>query len=237
VPRSWISPDGRRYAYPEYRSAIGPVTGVIHVVDVAGGADRAFSVPAPSMPISFEADGVYIARVIPNSDAAPIGLSLLDPGTGALRQLASQGAWTLISGRTAYGGTLDTSLPMPGHAGGPGQANRLLSLNLDTGAVTAVRAFPGELVQLFAVAGSDLVLGVSSGDRFAIQAGTATLYQGPALGGERPGGPPHPAPPVVVDGDTIWFSGAGAVWRSVGRAPATSIPVPLQYAQVAGTCR
>src|SRR5215475_3877115 len=40
VFRAWVSPDGTKYAWSEYRTATGPVTGIVHVVDAASGAEH-----------------------------------------------------------------------------------------------------------------------------------------------------------------------------------------------------
>src|SRR5258708_4768965 len=76
VYRAWVSPDGTRYAWGEYRTASGPTTGVVHVVDAATGADHPVNVPAASAVVSFEKEGIYVTRVIPNSGASPGGLTL-----------------------------------------------------------------------------------------------------------------------------------------------------------------
>jgi hypothetical protein len=128
VPRAWISPDGLRYAYPEYRVGPGPATGLIHVVDARTGADRALAVPAPSMPISFEGAGVYIVRVIPNSGAGPQGLAVLDTGSGSVHQLQAGGLWEYVGGNFAFGRDVDASIPPP--PAGPLAANRVNQLNL-----------------------------------------------------------------------------------------------------------
>ena len=103
VPRAWISPDGTHFAWPENRAAAGPVTGIIHVVEVASGADKPVIVPAPSMPVSYEAGGIFITRIVPNSDAPPQGLSKIDPGNGSFKQVVADGNWTALGGGFAFG--------------------------------------------------------------------------------------------------------------------------------------
>src|SRR5262245_6664422 len=113
VFRAWVSPDGARYAFPEYRTAPGPVTGIIHVVDVATGADHPFNVPAPSMPVGFESEGVYVVRVLPNSDAPTQGLAVFDPAGGGLRQVTASGTWYAVGGGGAFGVDLDPGIAPP----------------------------------------------------------------------------------------------------------------------------
>lgn len=231
VPRAWVAPDGRSYAYPEYRAGGGPVGGIIHVVDIASGADHPLGVPAPSMPIGWEAAGIYIARVVPNSGAPPNGLSLLDPRTGGLRQIAAGGSWTLIAGGLAVGADIDPTIARPPGPGGPGSANRVNGLNLDTGAQSVVGTYPGTAVILLGAQGSTLLLGLAGPDRYTVKLGSTTLFEGPVTG-QQPSGP------AVVDGGTVWMSGVGGVFRSTSGAPAERFAVPGgQLAVVAGACR
>lgn len=229
VPRAWISPDGTKYVWPEYRSVTGPATGIIHVTDAASGADRSLTVPAPSMPVSYESAGVYITRVIPNSDAPAQGLSLLDPASGALKQVIADGSWRAIGTDSAYGVDLDASAPPPAQAG-PGAGNRLRSVELATGTPHNLETFPGTNVTILGTQGNLPVLLLLRADRAQVRAGTATLY-------DQPAADPPPSPPLVIDGSTLWLGGAGAVWRSVGGAAFQKITVPLQFSSVAGSCR
>lgn len=231
VGRAWVAPDGRRYAYPEYRSGSGPVTGIIHVVDVAGGADHPLTVPAPSAPISWENAGIYLARVVPNSDAPPQGLSLLDPASGQLRQISADGRWTAIGTGAAYGTDLDSSIAGPSGPG-LGAANRLRKLDLATGTASTVQPYPGLNVQILGMHGdTPILMTIDGAGQETVADGSARLYQGPSSGNA-------PAAPVVVDGSTVWLSGGGAVWRSAGGAPAVAISAPtLQFAVAAGACR
>jgi hypothetical protein len=231
VQRAWVSPDGKSYAYPEYRSTAGPVTGIIHVVDIASGSDRPLGVPAPSMPISWEAAGIYVARVVPNSDARPQGLSLLDPASGNLRQITSSGTWTLVAGQDAYGADLDSTIAQPPGGGGPGGANRVSILKLDTAQASVVERFPGTNVALLGAQGSNLLLGLITSDRYTVKLGSTILYDGAVTG-------PQPGAPAVLDGSTIWLSGQGGVWRSVSAGTAERLGVPgMQLSVVAGACR
>jgi hypothetical protein len=230
VPRAWVSPDGRSYAYPEYRTASGPATGIIHVIDIASGADHPLGVPAPSMPISWEAAGIYVARVIPNSGAPPAGLSLLTPATGALRQITAAGAWTLIAGNRAVGADIDSSVALPPGGEGPGAANRVRLLDLDTGATSVQGTYPATNVLLLGSQGANLLLGLITSDHYTVKLGSSVLYEGAVTA-------PQPGSPAVVDGSTIWLSGPGAVWRSVNGAALDRLPVAEQLAVAAGACR
>lgn len=228
VPHAWVSPDGTRYAYPEYRTGSGPATGIIHVVDVASGADHPLNVPAPSAPVSWETSGLYITRVVPNSDAPPQGLSVLDPASGSLRQVVADGVWTAIGADSAFGADLDSSIAPPPNQG-PGGANRVKAVRLASGAVS-VQQFAGQQVAVFGVRGSDLLLQVTASGRTQVRLGSAVLYDQPAAS-------PAPSAPADVDSTTIWLGGPGAVWRSVAGGQLKQVSVPVQFAMVAGACR
>lgn len=229
VRHDWVSPDGTRYAWPEYRRVDGPATGIIHVVDVASGADHPITVPAPSMPVSWEATGLYITRIVPNSDAPPQGLSLLDPNTGALRQISNTGEWDAIGTGKAFGVDLDQSAPLPPQ-GGLGAQNRLRALDLTSGAISNLQTFPSTRVNVSGVQGANPVVTLQASDRVTIQAGSAVLY-------DQPAAQPAPAGPAMADGTTLWFSGSNTIWKSVAGGQLTKLSAPLQYSIVAGACR
>ena len=231
VPRAWISPDGTRYAWPEYRAVGGPATGIIHVVEIASGADKTFNVPAPSMPVSYEAAGVFITRVVPASDAPPQGLSMIDPTSGSFKQFIADGNWTALGGGFAYGGDIDTSVAVPA-ASGPGEVhNRVRKIELATGAVTPVMSYPGSNVRVLGVRGTNPIVSVLT------PAGHRQI-QVPAVIYDQPTSPDEPVDPIVVDGPAIWFSGHKAVYRWDGSGVlGAPIPVAPQLAIPAGACR
>ncbi len=231
VPRAWVSPDGTHYAWPENQPAAGPVTGIIHVVEIATGADKVFRVPAPSMPVSYEAGGVFVTRIVPNSDAPPQGLSKLDPTTGDFKQLAADGNWVALGGGFAFGGDVDTSVAQP-PANGPGQFyNRVRKLELATGTVTPVQTYPGSSARVFGALGTNPIVGVvTPSGHFQVQV-PAVIY-------DKPAGQSDPTDPIVVDGTDVWFSGRQAIfkWNGSGQlSDPVAVPVPL--AIPVGACR
>jgi hypothetical protein len=233
VPRAWISPDGTHYAWPENRPGVGPVTGIIHVVDIATGADKPFNVPAPSMPVSYEAGGLFVTRIVPNSDAPPQGLSKLDPATGDFTQLAADGNWTALGGGFAFGGDVDPSVAAP-PASGPGAVyNRVRKLELATGAITPLQTYPGSSARVMGVIGTTPIVGVlTPAGHFQIQV-PAVIY-------DKPAGQSDPTDPIVVESTStnVWFSGHEEVFRWNRSGPLSDpITVPLQLAIPAGGCR
>jgi hypothetical protein len=233
VLRAWVSPDGTRYAWGEPRALSGPATGIVHVVNAATGADHPVDVPSASAVVSFEKEGVYVTRIVPDSGAPPQGLTLVDPATGAARQITADGAWVTIGDGAAYGQDVDPALPPPAGVGGPGATNRIRRLDLATGAVTNVSSYPGADAKVLGVYHAMPLIGVTATSSTTVLLGASTtVFTGPPDTG-------NPAGPVVVDGTTVWFSSLNAaVWRWDGTGRAARVAsAPLHALQVAGACR
>jgi hypothetical protein len=231
VPRAWISPDGTHYVWPENQPGGGPVTGIIHVVEIATGADKTFYVPAPSMPVSYEASGVFVTRIVPSSDAPPQGLSKLDPGTGDFKQLAADGNWAALGGGFAFGGDVDKSVAQP-PAAGPGELfNRVRKLELATGNVTPLQSYAGSSVRVLGVIGINPIVGIHAANgHFQVQV-PAVIY-------DKVSGQSDPTDPIVVDGTTVWFSGQQGIFKWNGSGQLSDpIPVPVPLAIPVGACR
>jgi hypothetical protein len=237
VFRAWVSPDGHHYAYTVNPvGATGPVTGTVHIVDVATGADRPLTVPSTSNVLSYEAEGVYIVHVVPASGAPTSGLTLVDPSSGSFRQITAQGIWNAVGGGFAWGADLDSSIPAPS-GGNPNPANRLRKVDLKTGAITVVAQYPGTDVEVLGIdAGQPVVASgqVPNGPAYSISRLDGTkMFAGPVSNS-------NPTSPIVSDGGAIWFSSrSGAVWRwddpQVGIHQVAS--TPLSGLMVAGACR
>jgi hypothetical protein len=89
VPRAWVAPDGKRYAYP------GTAEG-IYVVDIASNTQTEIGDGNRWQVLDVETEGVYAVQV--NS----AGLWLL-PFAGSASQLTKSGYWTSVGGGAAYG--------------------------------------------------------------------------------------------------------------------------------------
>ena len=237
VPRTWVSPDGLRYAYPEYATDGGPASSTMHIVDVVTGADRALRLPAPSAPISFANEGLYVGRVIPNSDSPPVGLALLNPESGRLRQIVSTGSWTLIEPPVAWGVDLDPSIDPPRWEG-LGGGNRLRQLQLGSGDVVAALTMAGTNIELIGFDGRGApVLGLTAGSSYRVGAfsafsGLDEWFSG-ATADDNPGGP------MVGAGSEAWLSsGSDAIWQKSAGSPLRKIATPpLQHPGVGGACK
>ena len=237
VPRAWVSPDGRRYAYSEYAAAGGQATSAVHIVDVATGADRALRPPAPSTPISFQNEGLYIGRAVLDSDSPPQGLGVLDPVAGDVRQIVSDGHWTLVAPPVAWGVDIDSSIAPP-RGGGLGAGNRLRQLNLSGGTAVTALTLPGSSIELIGLDGSGApVVGVTEGSTYRVAAfsafaGLEEWFSGPIADD-------NPAGPMAGAGARTWLSsGTSAVWEKSPGSPLRMIAtVPLQHPAVGGVCR
>ncbi|HEV2216341.1 MAG TPA: hypothetical protein VGV88_02100 [Candidatus Dormibacteraeota bacterium] len=106
VPREFVSPDGSSYAYTYIQP--GPLQGV-HLVDVKTGSDRLIpGTLGDTDPrgfhywvVAFQPEGIYVTRV---NQLGGGGLLLLDPGTGALRQVSTDatGGYMFVAGRQGW---------------------------------------------------------------------------------------------------------------------------------------
>ena len=117
VPRSWITPDGKRYAYA-YPGADG-----VYVVTIATGAETEVGEGQKWTVLDAEAEGIYVTPWVGGGQPAA-GLWLL-PFTGPAKLLTATGYWTAVGGGAAYG-TATSAVPN-------GAANTILRLDLSTG--------------------------------------------------------------------------------------------------------
>ena len=132
VTRDQISPDGKHYGYADLPAADASP---IHVVDLPSGANHAFNAGTPPtdsswLAMDYETEGVYL-EAQPNGPAGLIGLWLLDPANGTVKQIDATHGWQYISGGGAWG----TTDPLTGH--GPGPGSRLMRMDLKTGAIVS----------------------------------------------------------------------------------------------------
>ncbi len=232
VTRAAVSPDGKRYAWAEFKGLGASATGVIHLIDVASGADMAINLPGAYGVVDFSREGVYLSHVIPSSDAPTTGLALLDPGSGGLRQISADAhSWQRIAGGTAWGTDLDKADPNPPPGLGPG--NRVMRLDLTSGAVSSYFTSFGNRVEILGFDSSlRPIVAVASSATYTVRAGSSTVYS--AAFGE-----PNPWGPAVTDGNGTWLgSPAGTIWLLTPGAAQLrrTAESGLRPALVAGTC-
>jgi hypothetical protein len=126
VARDSISPDGKHYVYsdPPYpgmyaQGSVPPSR--VHVVDIASGVDHSFNpgnlgTDSSWWVLDYENEGVYLAE-LGYGPSAPVGLWLLDPSNGGVRQIDNTHLWEALTGH------------------GPGPGSRLMRMDLKTGAI------------------------------------------------------------------------------------------------------
>lgn len=132
VTRDQISPDGKHYAFADLPAVDASP---IHAVDLPSGTSHAFNPgPPPTdsswLAVDYETEGVYLESQ-PNGPAGLVGLWLVDPSNGSVKQIDGTHGWQYISGGAAWG----TSDALTGH--GPGPGSRLLRMDLKTGAIVS----------------------------------------------------------------------------------------------------
>jgi hypothetical protein len=114
VPYRWVSPDGKRYAYPG-------VSGGIYVQNVAAGTQVELGEGTVWQVLDVGATGVYAVT------GQTGGLWLL-PFGGGVTTITTTGYWQAVWGTSAYG-TATSSVPN-------GVGNNLLRLDIPSGTVT-----------------------------------------------------------------------------------------------------
>lgn len=209
VGREAVSPDGRRYAYMSYQ---GAHSGVLTIVDVATGSIRTFDA-TPAQPqlfyvvLDYAKEGVYLALAFIEG---PIqGLWLMDPNTGAIRQVADLFNIWRIEGSVVWLGTLNPADPNP--MGGLGVSpDSVDGFDIFTGVRTAWLYLPGKGVGVVAedLAGHPIVqAGDTNADvELLLLTGPGTaeqIFQGsnlPWLG--------H----AIADSHGVWFGSQSGIY-------------------------
>ena len=234
-----LSADGSHYAFPEY----GTGTGVVHVTEVAGGSDQAFNVPTPHGVAAFQAGGVYLNRIVPNSDAPPSGLGVLDPAGGSFRQVSADlHSWTVVGGDAAWAVDLDPSDPNPPPRTGPGPApgDRVIRLDLQTGAVSNYLTIFGSSLLVLGLDSAGLpIIAIQTPTSYAIlvTASRTLIFSGPPIGSTA--GAANPYGPALSDGHGTWFpslSGVVWLWQPDTATARQVASTGLAGVQIAGPC-
>ncbi len=209
------TPDGSFYAYATWDPA-KPDRSVVHVVDVAKAADRVFYIAMPVQAMGFNvADfnslGVYLVfnRTI---EQFPDGVWLMDPASGALRQLPQVSLVEAVRGGLAWLAKIDPGDPMPPQLPRSGTpSDSLISVDLVSGTTQTWFYRPGRQVSLmgFDSRGRPIVdvfdpsgLNDSSEKWLIAGPGNEVLLYGGAVDLEVPQG----------DGSRIWFGGYSGIY-------------------------
>jgi hypothetical protein len=202
------SPDGALYAYATWDPA-NFNKGQVHVVNVAQATEKTFDVAVPANAMGFtvadfDAAGIYL--VANQFEQLPVGVSLMDPTTGAVRQLAQVGPVFAMRGGYAWLAGIDPRDPSPPQLRRSGTASdSVIRVNLANGDKTTWFYRPGREVSLmgFDSAGRPIV-NVSDPSGSTDQSET-WVAGGPGDSGVLiHAGSVYLAAPQA-DGDRIWF--------------------------------
>jgi hypothetical protein len=235
VPPAYVSPDGARYAYTDTDWSAGiPTTTRVHLVDIHSGRDRVVFDKGAYDVVAFTATGVFVVHHVPQTDASD-SLFLLNPDTGALRTLTTAGTeWYTVGADAAWSGDL-----VPGdRTTGKLQADRLLRLDLRTGAVTPWFYRQGQQLTVLGLdpQGNPLVeFGSETKTELylVVAPNTATLISsGSGWGAADELGPYWP---VVADSHGVWMNTSRgiALYRPGSRS--VEIVYPAQPGAASGT--
>jgi hypothetical protein len=214
VWRDSVSPDGKQYAYGE-GDLDRQAGGKVHLVDVATGSDRviySYSGNFVYGVTDFAAEGIYLSHAVP--EGWTHGLWLLGLAGGAPRLINSTITAPALGGGAAWGLDFNAADPSPAPGGMVGPMNRLLRIDLHTGAAMSWLYRPGASIGImgFDSAGNPLVsaAGATSDGVWLVKSATLAtkLYTGSSDA-------PSPDSVAAVDRNGVWLSSDGpltGVW-------------------------
>jgi hypothetical protein len=149
------APDGASYAYSHLSGPTAVSSIVIHVVDVAHGTDRTFTVPAtPAFGSSIGArvgdyDGAGVYFTSEQSTGPPLGVWRLDVTSGAVSQVSKVLGVAAIDGGQAWLNRIDPRDPAGPQTGNSGpRSNSVVRVDLATGEETVWYSAAGHMVTL-----------------------------------------------------------------------------------------
>ena len=124
----------------------GPVVS-LHVVDIATGRDRTLSTPPGLWSIlGFSSEGIYVDE---RYEGIGPGLSVVNPESGAIRQVLKEGAVNMVTGSTAWVGVSNPADKLPAPPGIGGWSNEIDKRDLSTGATTTWFYAPGTSLNVY----------------------------------------------------------------------------------------
>jgi hypothetical protein len=176
VGRNAVAPDGKHYAYTSLSDQ-----GIfyVHVVDVAGGGDRAIQATSnasgisfPPVVVDYASEGIYLSEAFEH----PLGgLWLLDPTTGSIRSISTvrDGVSVMVGagGGIFWASEINRADPNPVNTESsrgilPNQIDRL---DLNTGSLTPWLYMPGSGLSVAGIdlQGRPLIAAEPAGDDYA----------------------------------------------------------------------
>jgi hypothetical protein len=244
VPAAYVavSPDGSRYAYTIIPQATGgPVAGAVHIVTVSSGNEQVAPTPGPVAVIAWTGSGIYVEAVIPQSDAPPVGLTVINPTTLGFRQITSTGFWRAVGDTYAYKVDIDPTDPNPPQQNAPGPApgDRVERIDVGSGAVSPVLTVNGASLNVIGLdPAQNPIIGSSTASAYSVLVtpGGHQIFAGPPFDAASGGGDPLVA---LADATGVWFTSlSGEIWH-LGPADATARAMAntgLGFPSLAGPC-
>ncbi len=216
-----VSPDGLRFAFADYDLPPGGAsasTGRVHVIDAQTGSDHIVFSGSPTFSVvAFSSRGLYLSQVdLANFGVSARGLFVLDPAGGTPHPVAGadrtldQHGWR-IEGPNAWGVDFASG-------GGLISGNRVLSLDLETGAVRVWKTWAEGVLAV--------VLGVDAEHEPIVGA----FQSSSSTNAGTPPGLNLPGRPAISDTNATWLGGnspPSSVWRL---ASGRMVRVPVQVA-------
>jgi len=241
VAREAVSPNGAKYAYSDGSTYQG-IEGHIHVVDVFTNDDRVIYSGSVYRVVDFASEGIYVTADMGEGPYA--GLWLMNPTNGSLRLINAHVRSPAVGVGAAWGEDFNPADPSPAPAGIAGSTNRVVRVNLASGATTPWFYTPGAQPTILGIdhAGvpfvridtqppndPDVNHDTNELWRVTSQTGAVRLlsstgwYDGPSRLG-------------AIDSHGIWFDGGDGIWLyAQGAMNLVGRPVGAQLS-VAGGC-
>ena len=238
VWRTSVSPDGKQYAYGE-GDLNRPAGGKVHVVDVATGVDKviySYSGNIVYGVTDFAVEGIYVSGAV--QEGRTHGLWILDPAGGVLRLINGTIEAPALGGGAAWGLDFNAADPSPAPGGLEGPMNRLLRIDLRTGAATPWFYRPGADIYVlgFDSAGDPLVAvdGQTSAEVWLVNSTTAAtkLYTASSEAAS-------PRSVAAIDRHGVWLTSGGpraGVWLYSAGSIQLVATVDAWNFSVAGGC-
>jgi hypothetical protein len=193
VPNRWVSPDGKRYAYPG-------TTGGIYVQNVEAGTQVELGEGTNWAILDVGATGVYAVQ------GSTGGLWLLS-FAGGITTITTSGYWHAIWGSAAYG-TITSSVP-------DGAGNTILRLDLNSKSTTQYFSRPTQTSTVVGFSPSGIpIVYVNAQNGLQIWLGTAPQFTEIA---DLQGSNFYPNGSPIVDSHGIWLAGGGIALRVEGK--------------------
>ena len=189
-------------------------TSRVHLVDLRTGADRVLATGGPWSVVAFEAEGIYLMKLVYGPPSAafgtlatPQGLWLLPLNGGAPQQItADHRSWQAVHGGLAWANELNRADPQP-YGGDVGYSpNQIVRMDLATRTTETWLYTPGESASVMGVdrAGVPFVESQNGGKQEVWRLDRAKP-EAPIWAAKW--GELGPSMPMVADGSVVWMSG------------------------------